>query len=267
MANKKMTLQAWLGKEENLKIEFLSEELTLNRLIRFTSLLLSNGDNERIISEIQVIPPISEIGTIDNFPQVGTISIQLSETTFDQLKKNFRIFKFNRQNTKKNRIKKQIYLDRNLLKHLEKLTINNQLGTLENCLYDLVNNNQFDLKDEKRKNQQLTEELKLLQTQLNQTQQRIKVEQDKNKLLTQHYQESMNHLASYFGNDFFKFLSSQFHNLLKSELEQEAYEQISTLDLDALILDELQAVAISQLKIYISLFKGQLNESEAQLQL
>lgn len=158
-------------------------------------------------------------------------------------------------------------MDQNLLNYLEKLTINNKLGTLENCLYNLVNNNQFNLKDEKRKNQQLTEELKLLQTQLNQTQQRIKVEQDKNKLLTQHYQESMNHLASYFGNDFFKFLSSQFHNLLKSELEQEAYEQISTLDLDALILDELQAVAISQLKIYISLFNGQSIESEAQLQL
>ncbi|MGQ1411050.1 hypothetical protein ACT4U4_02740 [Acinetobacter baumannii] len=266
MANKRMNFQTWLGKDKNLKLDFLDHELKLNRLITLNFQKVYNGAViENLITEVQLNSDITELSRIDDFQNMGPVSVQLSKQTFDELKKNFRIFKFNHKNAKNNRVKKQFYLDQNLLSQLEKMTKDFQLATLENCLYNLVHNNQFNLKEELRKNKQLNEEIRKLQSELSQAQKEIKNYQQKTGLEEKNFCTVVKKFKDYIGDNFFDLLHIELSHLLKNELEPEIYEWIETIDLNKLIFNKLKPLIISKLELYASLLDNQIESSENSL--
>lgn len=85
-----MNFQTWLGIDKNLKLDFLDHELKLNRLITLGSQTNHNGIViENFITEVHLSSGITESSRIDDFRNMGPVSVHLSEQTFDELKKIF----------------------------------------------------------------------------------------------------------------------------------------------------------------------------------
>lgn len=248
MANRKMDLKTWLEKEKELKIEFLKYEISLQRLIsRHT---IDNGAIENFIAETRYGQNYNFSYTFDNFPNLGTISIYLLVGTFEQLKKNFRTFKFQKMNTSQNRIKKQIYLDQKVLTRLERIMTDNNLPSLQNSINFVLDENNFQLKKKNEQIKHFSEQQKVLQEQLTQTQYQLSDNaQIINQLQMNRYRLE-NKLETYVEATLLPMIATRLQEILKNELVHITDQQFDSIDLDTLISKKLKSEVIGQLYYY-----------------
>ncbi|MFV7441517.1 hypothetical protein ACNPMZ_05265 [Acinetobacter pittii] len=252
MANKKMDLQTWIEKDKELKIEFLKYEISLQRLIsRHT---IDNGAIENFIAEKQYAqtPNYSYnfSYTFDNFPNLGTIPIYLSVWTFEQLKKNFRTFKFQLTNTRQNRVKKQIYLDQKVLTRLERIMTDNNLSSLQNSINFVLDENNFQLKKKNEQIKQFSEQQNVLQEQLNQAQYQLS---ENTKIINQlqfNRWQLENKLETYVEATLLPIITTRLQEILKKELAPITDQQFDSVDLDTLISKKIKSEVIGQLYYY-----------------
>ncbi|MFV5639863.1 hypothetical protein [Acinetobacter oleivorans] len=252
MANKKMGLQTWIEKDKELKIEFLKYEISLQRLI--SGHTIDNGAIENFIADTRYTqtPNFSYNFSyiFDNFPNLGTISIYLSVGTFEQLKKNFRTFKFQKMNTSQNRIKKQIYLDQKVLTRLERIMIDNNLTSLQNSINFVLDENNFQLKKKNEQIKQFSEQQKVLQEQLHQAQYQLSDNaQIINQLQMNRYRLE-NKLETYVEATLLPMIATRLQEILKNELVPITDQQFDSIDLDTIISKKLKSEVIGQLYYY-----------------
>lgn len=176
MSKPYLTLEKWLSTDTELKKEFLDSEKTKDPS-RVKIIPLPDGNSFYFYAKIKGKFHHSEIAS-SNTPEhgiainldatdytpltakVGSLNLEVERGSFDFLKTQFRSYKHQRMNKKNNRITKQIVLDQNILKKLEKITEEKNLKSLQNCLEYLINEQNFNLKAKDKEIQNLKEEHK-----------------------------------------------------------------------------------------------------------
>lgn len=221
MANKVMSLQAWLNKEEELKKQFLTEKIesrediapyfSQNELVQYIS--DSSGFNH--------FPEHSDV--IENFQSFSKVAIAISKTTFEKLKKDFRIFKFNLKNKNENRVKKQLFIDQKTMSRLEKIIKDNKLDTIQNGLNFLMDGISLRMREAKEINRQSATTIQIQNEQLNVLKELIDQYKNRNKSLIIKHNKKLenfsNSLSDYVTNDFQTLLNQTLENIL----DQQAY--------------------------------------------
>lgn len=170
MARPYLTLEKWLSTETDLKKEFLDLESHLNpdqirKIVKpgkkdcYSS---TNYSSSRQSSDQDITYRNSQSQSNDKnkiFPnplnfEVDKFIVEMSDEHFEILKKKFISFKYNRNIKKSNRVIKQITLDQNTLKELNRIKEKHSFKSLHNCLEFLID----------RQNSQLTEKNKIIST-------------------------------------------------------------------------------------------------------
>lgn len=246
MANKKMDLKTWLEKEKELKKEFIKLELFHENLIK----MHIHQNNEAFIQEAKpnaLTPSYNHMTRIENYLEFNYIDIYLYDHTFEQLKKNFRTFKFQKMNTLQNRIKKQIYLDQKALTQLDKIMTENNLATLQNSINFLLDDNNFQLKKKNEQIKQLSEQQKVLQEQFNQAQYQLSQKTQIISQLQLHRWQLENKLETYVEATLLPIISTRLQEILKNELASITDQQLDSIDLNTLISKKIKSEVIGQL--------------------
>lgn len=134
-----MSLQAWLEKDFELKKEFLVQEIKTNGILK----------SVRSIQNIILLIPISV--DLSQPPEQFPLPIQIpfheklgygiaiDESTFERMKEKFRAFKFQKKNKTEDRVKLQIHLKKKTYLQLEKISNENSLKDISDCLDFLTN--------------------------------------------------------------------------------------------------------------------------------
>ena len=130
-----MSLQAWLGKEFELKKEFLSKEAVKGDIIRS-----ANKEKNFFTLESITVEQNQQLWTLD-FPYDQTFNCRLTidNGTFEILKQRFRTFKFQKKNKIEDRVKLQIHLKKKTYLQLERTSNENNLKDISDCL-DFITN-------------------------------------------------------------------------------------------------------------------------------
>ena len=163
MARPHLTLDKWLSTDTDLKKNFLDQESymkesLLTRLdkpgqkIVYTSTNHPQPrSNENLISDsLQNLARPSHINEIFTNPlicETTNFIIKTNDEHFSILKKKFLLFKYHSEKKKANRITKQITMDENILKQLEKIKKNCKFKSLDNCLEFLIDAHNFKLSE------------------------------------------------------------------------------------------------------------------------
>ncbi|KAF1022095.1 MAG: hypothetical protein GAK29_03263 [Acinetobacter bereziniae] len=222
MANKVMSLQAWLKKEEGLKLKFLEQELALGSLIRKNE--QTAGNLKCLISDtLHLNSHFDHQAYIKNFLNWDYVPVGLSDKVFNQLKTKFRIFKFNLKNKNENRVKKQLFIDQKTMSRLEQIIKDNKLDTIQNGLNFLMNGSSLRMKEVSEINRQRGTTIQIQTEQLNVLKELIDQYKNRNKsLIIQHnkkLENFSNSLSDYVTNDFQTLLNQTLENIL----DQQAY--------------------------------------------
>ena len=170
MARPYLTLEKWLSTETDLKKEFLDLESDLNpdqirKIVKpgkkdcysSTNYSSSRQSGDQDITYRNSQSQSNDINKIFPNPlnfEVDKFTVEISDEHFEILKKKFLLFKYNRNIKKSNRVTKQITLDQNTLKELNRIKEKYSFKSLHNCLEFLID----------RQNSQLTEKNKIIST-------------------------------------------------------------------------------------------------------
>ncbi|MEQ1450551.1 hypothetical protein [Acinetobacter lwoffii] len=163
MVRPHLTLDKWLSTDTDLKKNFLDQESymkesLLTRLdkpgqkIVYTSTNHPQPrSNENLISDsLENLARPSHINEIFTNPlicETTNFIIETNDEHFSILKKKFLLFKYHSEKKKANRITKQITMDENILKQLEKIKKNCKFKSLDNCLEFLIDAHNFKLSE------------------------------------------------------------------------------------------------------------------------
>lgn len=237
MANKFMSLQIWLKKDEGLKKQFLIKKIESHEDINF------------YVNEEKQICAISEVSNfnaqpeqqavIENIQHLSKVVIGISNITFEQLKKDFRIFKFNIKNKKENRVKKQLFIDQKTMTRFEQIIKDNNLETIQNGLSFLMDDLSFKIKELKELNRQNSIKMQFQNEQINFLQQRQDLQRKQNRtLIIQHNKEIeklSDSLPKYVTQNFKKQLLQN----LEKVLDEDAYTKVIESETVSSLLDKL----------------------------
>lgn len=232
-----MSLQAWLKKDEHLKIQFLTIYCHENKYIK------SHPDPQAgkfYISDLNPMSPnLSNRGVIESIFDTPKVGVFISDPIYEQLKKDFRIFKFNLKNKEENRVKKQLFIDQKTMNRLEKIIKDNKLDTIQNCLNFLMDDLSLRMREAKEINRQNSIKIQFQNEQLNSLQKCNDQYKKRNKnLIIQHNKKLENFSSSLF--DYVtKDFQTQLNQTLENTLDQQAYTAIIESGEISSLLDKL----------------------------
>ena len=219
-----MSLQAWLNKEEELKKQFLTEKIE------------SREDIAPYVNQNEQIPYISDSsefnqfpeqhGVIENFQSCSKVALAISKSTFEKLKKDFRIFKFNLKNKNENRVKKQLFIDQKTMTRFEEIIQNNKLGTIQNGLNFLMDDLSLRMKEAKEINRQNSIKMQFQNEYLNSLQKYNDQYKNRNKNLIIQHNKKLENFSSSLSNYVTKDFLTQLNQTLENILDQQAYTAI-----------------------------------------
>lgn len=257
-----MSLQAWLKKDERLKIQFLTIYCQEKKYITSHPDLQSG---KIYISDLQPIEShLSNKGVIESIFNIPKVRFFISNPIYEQLKKDFRIFKFNFNNKEKNRVKKQLFIDQETMNRLEKIIKVNNLDTIQNGLNFLMNGLSLRMKELIEINRQYSTKIQSQSEQIEIFKKINDQNKERNKILiTQHnkkIENISNSLSNYLTKDFQTQLNQSLENILDKQaytavLESEAissllhklFEEVKTKIDEATSMIEVQDIVHSQI--------------------
>lgn len=224
MANKVMSLQAWLKKDERLKIQFLTIYCQEKKYIT------SNPDLQTgkfYISDLQPIEShLSNKGVIESIFNIPKVGVFISDPIYEQLKKDFRIFKFNLKNKEENRVKKQLFIDQETMNRLEKIIKVNNLDTIQNGLNFLMNGSSLRMKEVSEINRQRGTTIQFQTEQLNFLKELNEQNKNRNKSLIIQHNKKLESFSSTLSDYVTKDFKTQLNQILENILDQQAYTAI-----------------------------------------
>ncbi|GLG83681.1 hypothetical protein [Acinetobacter calcoaceticus] len=237
MANKFMSLQIWLKKDEGLKKQFLLKKIEAREDINF------------YVNEEKQICAISEVSNlnaqpeqqavIENIQDLSKVVIGISNNTFEQLKKDFRIFKFNIKNKKENRVKKQLFIDQKTMTRFEQIIKDNNLETIQNGLSFLMDNLSFKIKELKELNRQNSIKMQFQNEQINFLQQRQDLQRKQNRALIIQHNKKIEKLSDSLPKYVSQNFKQQLIQNLKKILNEDAYTKVIESEAVSSLLDKL----------------------------
>ena len=140
MARPHLTLDKWLSTDTDLKKDFLDQESYMKesllteldepsqKIVYISTNHPQPRSNENLISDsLENLARPSHINEIFTNPlicETTNFIIETNDEHFSILKKKFLLFKYHSEKKKANRITKQITMDENILKQLEKIKKN-----------------------------------------------------------------------------------------------------------------------------------------------
>ena len=163
MARPHLTLDKWLSTDTDLKKDFLDQESYMKeslltkldepgqKIVYISTNHPQPRSHENLISDsLQNLARTSHINEIFTNPlicETTNFIIKTNDEHFSILKKKFLLFKYHSEKKKANRITKQITMDENILKQLEKIKKNFKFKSLDNCLEFLIDAHNFKLSE------------------------------------------------------------------------------------------------------------------------
>lgn len=163
MARPHLTLDKWISTDTDLKKDFLDQESYMKeslltkqdkpgqKIFYISTNHPQPRSNENLISDsVQNLTTTSHINEIFINPlicETKNFIIKTNDEHFAILKKKFLLFKYHSEKKKSNRITKQITMDENILKQLEKIKKNCKFKSLDNCLEFLIDAHNFKLSE------------------------------------------------------------------------------------------------------------------------
>ncbi|MFP5064742.1 hypothetical protein [Acinetobacter pittii] len=245
MANKVMTIQTWLKKDEVLKKQFLLERIQSQVDIT----LFPNHEEKRyfISDASQFNSSPEQQAVIENFQNLEKIVIKISNNTFEQFKKDFRIFKFNLKNEKENRVKKQLFIDQKTMVRFEQIIKDNNLETIQNGLSFLMDGLTFKMRELRELNHQNTIKMKFQNEQLNFYQQRQNLQREQNRALVLQHNKKIEKLS----DSLPKYVTQNFKQQLLQNLEKILNEHAYTKVIESEVISSLLDKLSEEIKIQI----------------
>lgn len=232
-----MNLQAWLIKDKGLKSQFLAAYITRNKYIAYHR---SSDGQTYFISEASVFNSNPEQhAVIESFQNLSKVAIGISNNTFEQLKKDFRVFKFNLKNKNENRVKKQLFIDQKTMIRFEEIIKNNKLDTVQNGLSFLMDGLSLRMRQEKEMNRQNTIKMQFQHEQLSYLQQQKDQYKTRNKALIIQHNKKLEKLSNALSNYVTKDFKQQLHQSLENILDQHIYTEVIDSNVISLLLDKL----------------------------
>ncbi|MBJ8554684.1 MULTISPECIES: hypothetical protein [Acinetobacter] len=165
-------------------------------------------------------------GVIENFQNYSKVGIAISKNTFEKLKKDFRIFKFNLKNKNENRVKKQLFIDQKTMTQFEQIIQNNKLGTVQNGLNFLMDGLSLRMREAKEINRQSATTVQIQNEQLNLLKQLNDQNKERNKILIIQHNKKLENFSSFLSNYVTKDFQQQLNQILENILDQQAYTAI-----------------------------------------
>lgn len=220
MANKKMTLQKWVDKDQKIKIEFIQHEFTdEGGILAFPKEITTNI---KVVDRNSPDPhTILQIANLIMENQQVTLAV--TSETFEKLKSRYRSFKFRDKNESLHRKKKQLFFSKKTLDSINTLMEQQKLKYIEDCfayLLDCYKDGQNQHKKEIAKKDETIQKLK----------QEIFVLEEKNKKIKEQFtfeQKTTIQIKDFFTQRLVKEITQQ-KQLLQfiGEISQEEKEQI-----------------------------------------
>ncbi|CAM9273158.1 hypothetical protein [Acinetobacter bereziniae] len=238
MANKVMSLQAWLTKEEGLKKQFLEQELALGNLIKKYELNERNL-NFLISDTLHLKSHFDHQASIKNFLAWNYVPVRLSDEVFNKLKIKFRIFKFNLKNKNENRVKKQLFIDQKTMSRLEQIIKDNELNTIQNGLNFLMDGLSLKMRETKELNHQNTIKIQFQNEQLDLLKQQNNQYKKRNKALVIQYNKKLENLTSSLSDYATKDFQQRLNQSLENILDQQVYTEVFESRVISSLLDKL----------------------------
>jgi len=175
--------------------------------------------------------------------------VQQSHFQFENLKKNYRSFKFNKKNKTEKRVKLQVYINQKTYDMLEKLRSEFGCESIDNCLKNLIDGNTSDIKKIKEKNDQLRKELeeqRQLTVQIKQHQSELIETNNILRIRAEHFAETLN---TYLSTELFEKLSYHLQYVLPNFISTDQYKNSEFESLSQLIIEELKPKILYDLKM------------------
>ncbi|WP_436860978.1 hypothetical protein [Acinetobacter haemolyticus] len=262
MANKVMSLQAWLNKEEGLKKQFLEQELALGNLIK------KYEPNERnlnlLISDtLHLKSHFDHQASIKNFLAWNYVLVGLSDEVFNKLKIKFRIFKFTLKNKNENRVKKQLFIDQKTMSRLEQIIKNKELNTIQNGLNFLMDNLSLKMRETKELNRQNTIKMQFQNEQLDLLKQQNNQYKKRNKALVIQHNKKLENLNSSLSDYVTKDFQQRLNQSLENILDQQVYTEVIESRVISSLLDKLSEEIKTRIEEPILLIEVQDLSSES----
>ncbi|MGG2096205.1 hypothetical protein ABFY41_01140 [Acinetobacter haemolyticus] len=262
MANKVMSLQAWLNKEEGLKKQFLEQELVLGSLIRKFEQI--EGNPKCLISDApHGNPCIDHQARIKNFLNWDYVPISLTNDVFDKLKTKFRIFKFTLKNKNENRVKKQLFIDQRTMSRLEQIIKDNKLNTIQNGLNFLMDDLSLKMRETKQLNHQNTIKMQFQNEQLDLLKQQNNQYKKRNKALVIQHNKKLENLNSSLSDYVTKDFQQRLNQSLENILDQQVYTEVIESRVISSLLDKLSEEIKTRIEEPILLIEVQDLSSES----
>lgn len=232
-----MSLQIWLKKDEGLKKQFLLKKIESQEDINFYT------DKEK---QLHTISEVSNFNTqpeqqalIENIHNLSNVVIRISNNTFEQLKKDFRIFKFNIKNKKENRVKKQLFIDQKTMTRFDQIIKDNNLETIQNGLSFLMDDLSFKIKELKELNRQNSIKMQFQNEQINFLQQRQDLQRNQNRALIIQHNKKIEKLSDSLPKYVSQNFKQQLIQSLKKILNEDAYTKVIESEAVSSLLDKL----------------------------
>jgi len=237
MANKFMSLQMWLKKDEELKKQFLLQKIESSECIIYYT---TQEQQTHYISEVSSFNEQPEQqALIENIQNLSKVAIRISNKTFEQLKKDFRIFKFNLKNNNENRIKKQLFIDQKTMTRFEQIIKDNKLVTIQNGLSFLMDGLTLRMRELRELNHQNSIKMQFQNEQINLLQQRQDLQRKQNHTLIIQHNKEIEKLS----NSLPKYVTQNFKKQLLQNLEkilnEDAYTKVIESEVVSSLLDKL----------------------------
>lgn len=232
-----MSLQIWLKKDEGLKKQFLLKKIESHEDIHF------------YINEEKQICAISEASNfnaqpeqkavIANIQNLSKVVIGISNNTFEQLKKDFRIFKFNLKNKNENRIKKQLFIDQKTMTRFEQIIKDNKLETTQNGLSFLMDGLTLKMRELRELNHQNSIKMQFQNEQINLLQQRQNLQRKQNRTLIIQYNKEIEKLSESLPQYVTQNFKKQLLQNLEKILNEDTYTKVIESEVVSSLLDKL----------------------------